>query len=192
MGRYAARHRHVSLHRAHDLVDADAHGMPRTLESATSEARTGWRTEAGASEALLEQRLPQRRRHANRSVRRRTLESRGRLEHELDARHRGRGQRFPDQVESTLRQRLYGPARRGNLDGEYIDSSEGYVTDELDFRRDHFAAADTPLIFSLGTHRPAIFRGLIAFEYIRAIAADVHGNGQVHDGQRHRQTGFAG
>ncbi|MGC8644580.1 MAG: hypothetical protein ACP5XB_32345, partial [Isosphaeraceae bacterium] len=45
----------------------------------------------------------------------------------------------------------------------------------LDFRRDHFAAADTPLVFSLDTRRPAIFRGLIAFEYIRAIAKDVHG-----------------
>ena len=40
---------------------------------------------------------------------------------------------------------------RGDLDGEYIDSSEGYVTDELDFRRDHFAAAETPLVFSPDT-----------------------------------------
>ena len=38
-----------------------------------------------------------------------------------------------------------GRGARGDLDGEYVDSSEGYVTDELDFRRDHFAAADTPL-----------------------------------------------
>ncbi len=75
----------------------------------------------------------------------------------------------------ALRQRLYGPGRRGDLDGEYVDSSEGYVTDELDFRRDHFAAADTPLTFSARTHRPAIFRGLVAFEYVRAIALDIHG-----------------
>jgi dienelactone hydrolase len=60
------------------------------------------------------------------------------------------------------------------LDGEYIDSSEGYVTDELDFRRDHFAIAQTPLTFSLKDHKPAIFRGLIAFEYTRALAQDVH------------------
>ena len=53
------------------------------------------------------------------------------------------------------------------------------MTDELDFRRDHFAAAETPLAFCLGTHRPAIFRGLIAFEYVRAIAADVHGTGKL-------------
>lgn len=73
-----------------------------------------------------------------------------------------------------LREELYGPARKAGLDGEYVDSSEGYVTDVLDFRRDHFAAADTPLTFSPDTHRPAIYRGLIAFEYVRGIAREVH------------------
>ena len=73
-----------------------------------------------------------------------------------------------------LREQLYGPGAKARLDGEYIDSSEGYVTAELDFRRDHFTAAQTPLTFSSGDHKPAIFRGLIAFEYIRAIADDVH------------------
>ena len=74
---------------------------------------------------------------------------------------------FKNKWNPRIRERLYGPKRKGDLDGEYIDSSEGYVTDELDFRRDHFAAAETPLTFSPDTHRPAIFRGLIAFEYVR-------------------------
>jgi hypothetical protein len=78
-----------------------------------------------------------------------------------------------------LQEKLYGPGRKGDLDGEYIDSSEGYVTDELDFRRAHFAVADTPLTFSMDEHRPGIFRGLIAFEYIRAIAVDVHARGKL-------------
>jgi hypothetical protein len=73
-----------------------------------------------------------------------------------------------------LIERLYGAERDAELDGEYIDSSEGYVTDELDFRRDHFAAADTPLTFCSQSLRPAIFRGLIAFEYVRQIARDIH------------------
>ena len=77
-----------------------------------------------------------------------------------------------------LREKLYGRDVPEGLDGEYVDSSEGYVTDELDFRRDHFAAADTPLTFSPESHRPAIFRGLVAFEYVRGIAADVHGMGR--------------
>ncbi|MHB0957440.1 MAG: hypothetical protein ACYC0X_25455 [Pirellulaceae bacterium] len=75
---------------------------------------------------------------------------------------------------ATLKEQLYGPGRSADLDGEYIDSSEGYVTDELDFCREHFAAADTPLCFCSVTHRPAVFRGLIAFEYVREIARDVH------------------
>jgi hypothetical protein len=82
---------------------------------------------------------------------------------------------FKNKWNPDLRDRLYGPPRRADLDGEYIDSSEGYVTDELDFRRDHLGAAETPLTFSLDNRRPAIFRGLIAFEYARAIANDIHG-----------------
>ena len=81
---------------------------------------------------------------------------------------------FKNKWNAELKDRLYGPRRTGDLDGEYVDSSEGYVTDELDFRRDHFAAARTPLTFSQETHKPAIFRGLIAFEYVRGIARDVH------------------
>jgi hypothetical protein len=82
---------------------------------------------------------------------------------------------FNTKWNDAIRGKLYGPGRSADLDGEYIDSSEGYVTDDLDFRRDHFAAADTPLTFSAGDHRPAILRGLIAMEYARAIAKDVHG-----------------
>jgi hypothetical protein len=82
---------------------------------------------------------------------------------------------FKNKWSPSVRERLYGPQKKADLDGEYIDSSEGYVTDELDFRRDHFAAAQTPLTFSLKSRKPAIFRGLIVFEYIRGIAQDVHG-----------------
>jgi len=81
---------------------------------------------------------------------------------------------FKNKWNPELRAKLYGPGANGALDGEYIDSSEGYVTDELNFRRDHFSAAKTPLTFSLDSRKPAIFRGLIVFEYVRAIAQDVH------------------
>lgn len=77
----------------------------------------------------------------------------------------------------ALRDSLYGPDRKGDLDGEYVDSSEGYVTAPLDFRREHFAAADTPLTFATDSRQPAIFRGLVAFEYVRAIARDIHAIG---------------
>jgi hypothetical protein len=86
---------------------------------------------------------------------------------------------FKNKWNPQLRRQLYGPQRKADLDGEYVDSSEGYVTDELDFRREHFAAADTPLTWAPETHRPAIFRGLIAFEYIRGIARDIHADGKL-------------
>jgi len=69
--------------------------------------------------------------------------------------------------------RLYGPEHKGDLDGEYVDSSEGYATGALDFRRDHFAGMDTPLTWS-ASHQPAVFKGLVAYEYVRGLARDVH------------------
>lgn len=86
---------------------------------------------------------------------------------------------FSTKWNQNLRRRLYGPTARGKLDGEYIDSAEGYVTDELNFRQEHFLTAQTPVTYAADTYRPAIFRGLIAFEYVRAIARDVHGMGRL-------------
>jgi hypothetical protein len=86
---------------------------------------------------------------------------------------------FKNKWNPALREKLYGPNRKGDLDGEYVDSSEGYVTDELDFRREHFATQRTPLTFSLDSRKPAVFRGLIAYEYVRAIADDVHKMGKL-------------
>ena len=86
---------------------------------------------------------------------------------------------FRNKWSPSIREKLYGPTRKGDLDGEYIDSSEGYVTGELNFRREHFAATDTPLTFSPDSHKPGIFRGLNAFECVRGIARDVHGMGKL-------------
>ena len=85
---------------------------------------------------------------------------------------------FKSKWNAGIREKYYGAKRTADLDGEYIDSSEGYVTEEIDFRRDHFGAARTPLTFSRGDHKVGIFRGLIVFEYTRAMADDVHGMGK--------------
>ena len=102
----------------------------------------------------------------------------GHLAHETTARMAVPPTDFSIKWNPAIRDKLYGPNRTADLDGEYIDSSEGYVTDELDFRRDHFAATRTPLTFSVGENKVGIFRGLIAFEYINAIADDVQGMGR--------------
>jgi hypothetical protein len=86
---------------------------------------------------------------------------------------------FKNKWNAPLREQLYGKARKADLDGEYVDSSEGWVTDELDFRREHLATARAPLVFATGSHRPAVLRGLIAYEYVRAMSDDVHGMGKL-------------
>jgi len=86
---------------------------------------------------------------------------------------------FKNKWNPKLRDQLYGPKRKGDLDGEYVDSSEGYVTNELDFRRDHFATAASPLTFDSASLRPAVFRGLVAWEYVAGLAADVHSTGKL-------------
>ena len=82
---------------------------------------------------------------------------------------------FKGKWNDRVREQCYGPQRKGDLDGEYVDSSECYVTDMLDFRRDHIAAAETPPTFAPDSHQPALFRGLLVFEYVRALARDIHG-----------------
>jgi hypothetical protein len=81
---------------------------------------------------------------------------------------------FKDKWNPKLRDQLYASGHKGRLDGEYVDSSEGYVTAELDFRREHFSVARTPLAFSIDGRKPGIFRGLMAFEYVKKIAGDIH------------------
>jgi len=92
---------------------------------------------------------------------------------------RGEVTDFKNKWSPAICESLYGPKRNGDLDGEYIDSSEGYVTEELDFRREHFGEADAPLTFSPEESRPAIYRGLVAFEYARGLADDVHKMGKL-------------
>ncbi|GHT40934.1 hypothetical protein FACS189443_1990 [Planctomycetales bacterium] len=69
--------------------------------------------------------------------------------------------------------------KKDGLDGEYIDSSEGYITVALDFDRVHFSAVRCPLVFSSGDYKPAIFRGLVAYEYVRGISEDIHRRGKL-------------
>ncbi|MCL2742901.1 MAG: hypothetical protein FWE67_03525 [Planctomycetaceae bacterium] len=69
--------------------------------------------------------------------------------------------------------------KKGILDGEYVDSAEGYVTSIMDYDREHFSAANFPLVFARDTFRPAIFRGLIVYEYVRKMAEDLHPKGKL-------------
>ncbi len=78
-----------------------------------------------------------------------------------------------------VKDQLYGPDRKGDQDGEYLDSLEGYVTSDTNFRRDHFAVVNRPLTFTTAAKRPVIHKGLAVDEFVEWIADDVHGLGKL-------------
>jgi len=78
-----------------------------------------------------------------------------------------------------IKKNLYGPGAKGQLDGEYLDSLEGYVTANLNYRREHFRWSSVPLSFASDTHRPALFKGLAVFEFTRWFCEDVHRLGKL-------------
>ncbi|MCP5521018.1 MAG: hypothetical protein H7A46_05675 [Verrucomicrobiales bacterium] len=78
-----------------------------------------------------------------------------------------------------LKQSLYGPSARGNLDGEYLDSLEGYVTADLNYRREHFRFTTVPLTFASDTKQVALFKGLSVYEFTRWMSEDVHRMGKL-------------
>ena len=76
-------------------------------------------------------------------------------------------------------ERFYAKPAPEGQDGEYIDSAEGYLTPALDFNRRVFAASETPLVFSSGEEpRPAVFKGLSMYEYVRRTANRVWPRGR--------------
>ena len=87
---------------------------------------------------------------------------------------------FGWKIGDAVLERLY-PAAVGSagLDGEYVDSVDLYVTANLDYARDHFAGMKTPLCFAADTKRPAVFKGLVAYEYVRSLADRLHPKGKL-------------
>ena len=70
--------------------------------------------------------------------------------------------------------RYAGRVPPAGVDGEYIDSAEPHMTPSLDFNRAHFAAARTPLVFSVDTHVLGVAKCLSVYEYVRETANRVH------------------
>jgi hypothetical protein len=79
----------------------------------------------------------------------------------------------------TLKEQLYGPGAKGTLDGEYLDSLEGYVTTDLNFNREHFKHTTVPLTFATETGQPALHKGLAVAEFTRWFCDDVHRLGKL-------------
>lgn len=70
----------------------------------------------------------------------------------------------------------YNPDRaKGELDGEYLDSLEGYVTADLNYRRAHFVDTTVPLTFDRLNKRPVLYKGLAIYEYTRWLSKNLAG-----------------
>jgi hypothetical protein len=69
--------------------------------------------------------------------------------------------------------RRYGAISDGILDGEYLDSLEGW-SDLCNFRREHFISANTPLTFDTSTKKPCILNVFSIYEFAKYISEDVH------------------
>ncbi len=85
---------------------------------------------------------------------------------------------FTNKWNAAYIEKQYGASRKASCDGEYIDSAEAYVTEELNFRREHFAGAERPLCFAPGSRRVGIYKGTTGFEYVRALEREMHARGR--------------
>jgi hypothetical protein len=80
---------------------------------------------------------------------------------------------------SQMRDKLYNNNPKGELDGEYLDSIEGYVTANLNFDRDHFKYVEAPLTFATSTRTPAQHKALAVYDFARTQSQSVHEIGKL-------------
>ncbi|MGC8742758.1 MAG: hypothetical protein ACP5T0_02620 [Verrucomicrobiia bacterium] len=69
-----------------------------------------------------------------------------------------------------IMEKLYGKNATAILDGEYLDSLEGYVTSDLNYRRDHFKYTTVPLVFDTDSKKLALYKGLAVFEITKWVS----------------------
>jgi hypothetical protein len=76
-------------------------------------------------------------------------------------------------------QRAYEPGAKAQLAGEYLDSLEGYVTADLNYRPDHLAACRIPPTFDLRGRRPVVYKIFSIAEFAHALSHDLHDRGRL-------------
>lgn len=78
-----------------------------------------------------------------------------------------------------IMEKLYGKNADGSLDGEYLDSLEGYITTDLNYRREHFKHTTVPLVFATDSKRLALFKGLAVFEVTKWVSERMRRMGKL-------------
>jgi hypothetical protein len=70
------------------------------------------------------------------------------------------------------------PTSLGQVDGTYIDSY-CFFARAMNYNRAHFASADVPLVFDFQSHEVGILTVFSTFEFQRALAGRMHGDGKL-------------
>ncbi|MBI2299907.1 MAG: hypothetical protein HYU66_13355 [Armatimonadetes bacterium] len=73
--------------------------------------------------------------------------------------------------------RSYAPGAKPELDGEYLDSLEGFVTVDSDPK--HLEFAEEPLTFQGGSFEPVMETGLTKTGFVRQVADALHERGKL-------------
>lgn len=96
-----------------------------------------------------------------------------RLPHAPDQWTKGRLDYTPEMAD-----RLYSPEAKGTLDGEYLDSIEGWA-EFGDYRPESLKYASTPPTFSTETRRPLVLTCFSVWELTREMRADLRKRGKL-------------
>ena len=86
---------------------------------------------------------------------------------------KGRINYDPTEVE-----KLYADDPQHGIDGEYLDSLDGWCY-EQNYRREHFKFADAPLVYDTETRRPCLLNAFSIWEFVRWVSQQVHARGKL-------------
>ena len=79
----------------------------------------------------------------------------------------GKGCEFDAKLGEENFKKVYKGEFPEGVDGEYVDSSEMYVTATMDYNRENFKGMKTPLVFDFDSLKPVVFKGMMGYEYVR-------------------------
>ncbi|MBN1347451.1 MAG: hypothetical protein JXQ73_32475 [Phycisphaerae bacterium] len=74
--------------------------------------------------------------------------------------------------------KLYRDAPDAGVDGEYLDSLDGWCYQQ-NYRREHFRTVDVPLVYDTETRRTCIINAFSIWEYVRWVGKHVHDSGKL-------------
>ncbi|MHB1459739.1 MAG: hypothetical protein ACYC1M_00445 [Armatimonadota bacterium] len=72
----------------------------------------------------------------------------------------------------------YGSSTKPVRAGEYLDSLEGYITADLNYRKEHYKYSSVPLSFD-ANNNIVMFKGPAIYEFLKWMSEDIHSMGKL-------------